>query len=194
MGTASSWLVAEADQLDRIAGILDLQRSDGAVESERLAGLGVITPSDKMFLFEASRGWRFDRPKPRAAIAAGTTVHFFVLEEHVMFSSAESWQDGRRVWRIEHSHDNGGIYHLTAEGELPACFAEIRRRRFEEQDREGGEDARVDFISEIPLDVAQEVTGYDGGIDMPEGKEFWLVRPPRRGLLERWFGSRDKRG
>ena len=52
------------------------------------------------------------------------------------------------------------MYHLEAQGQLPPNFESIRSECLAEQDAEGGEEAEVDFVFEIPTRLAREITGF----------------------------------
>ena len=82
-----------------------------------------------------------------------------MVEEHVMFSSAEEWSRGERVWGAIHVSD-AGLYHLGVEGALPEAYQAIHQRHFARQEQEGGKDAGVDHIIDIPLELAATITGY----------------------------------
>jgi hypothetical protein len=51
-----------------------------------------------------------------------------VVEEHVTYSSAAFWRDGRQKWAVRHRGGDFGIMDLVTEGSLPEDFAEIRAR------------------------------------------------------------------
>lgn len=94
-----------------------------------------------------------------------------MVEEHVMFSSAEEWSNGARVWRLSHMSD-AGILHLDVEGALPEAYHAIHQKQFDEQEKAGGKKADVDHIIDIPLDLAAAVTGYRHDKDGPTFKEM----------------------
>src|SRR5690606_27091627 len=75
------------------------------------------------------------------------------IEEHIMASSAELWISGNRKWWVSH-HGENGPNGLETEGELPQCFAAIQENMEDAQRAEGGDDADVDYIFEIPLKLA----------------------------------------
>lgn len=81
------------------------------------------------------------------------------IEEHVMASSAEVWLGGERKWWVSHEGEDGP-QGLETEGELPECFASIRENMEKAQRADGGNEADVDFIFEIPLKVAQALVGF----------------------------------
>lgn len=190
MGARMSWLVVDADQVERIAEIIGFERhvEDGRPPKSPCK-FGVTTPSGKVFLFEErGREWDFISPKIQSAISAETTVYFMMNDTTVMTSSAEQWCDGAKVWGVYHQSDEG-IYHLATEGDLPASFESIRAKRFAEQKELEDQESQVDVVIEVPLDLAAEFTGYDGGMDEPEGDDFVLVRQQRTRFFARMFGK-----
>lgn len=72
-----------------------------------------------------------------------------------MVSRAANWKDGELIWAVTHDAQEGDE-HLDVEGEPPAGFAAIRDRLAKQQEEEGG----VDFIFNVPVDIAKEITGY----------------------------------
>jgi hypothetical protein len=87
-------------------------------------------------------------------------------EEHVMVSVATGWKDSQRVWSVTHDAQRD-MEHLQAEGALPAAFASIRDRLCSEQQTAGGRKADVDFIFDVPVKLAQTLTGYRHDADIP---------------------------
>jgi hypothetical protein len=88
------------------------------------------------------------------------------IEEHVMFSSAEYWAAGTRVWRAEHVGEDGPI-HLKTSGALPGGFEAMAAEHKELQEADGGERAGVDHYFDIPLNAAKEVIGFKHDEDIP---------------------------
>lgn len=82
-----------------------------------------------------------------------------MVEEHVMFSSSEEWLNGVRVWGAIHVPD-AGLYHIGVEGSLPETYTAIHARQFNEQKKDGGQDAGVDHIIDIPLELAAAIIGF----------------------------------
>ena len=83
-----------------------------------------------------------------------------------MVSAAAGWKDGQRVWSVTHDAQRD-VEHLQAEGELPAAFAGIREQLCSEQQTAGGRKADVDFIFDVPVKLAQTLTGYRHDADIP---------------------------
>jgi hypothetical protein len=82
-----------------------------------------------------------------------------LIEEHVMASSAEYWSKGKRQWWLSHEGENGPKG-LEVDGNPPECFPAIRKAMGAQQLAEGGDDAMVDYIFEIPLTVAKSLVGF----------------------------------
>jgi hypothetical protein len=121
------------------------------------------------------------------------------VEEHCMDCAATLWRGGRRLWYLHHdgSHGSKG---LDAQGELPACFPVIRDEMEREQVAAGGDKAQVDMILEIPLRVAQKLTGFKHDQDSAHvvGNVFHVLTrttppaytaPPKRGFWRRLIGG-----
>ena len=96
----------------------------------------------------------FTNDEVRLLSRGGEVVACFV-EEHVMVSRAASWKDGERIWCVTHDAQEGDE-HLDVEGEPPVGFAAIRDRLTKQQQEDGG----ADYIFNIPVDLAKELTGY----------------------------------
>ena len=93
-----------------------------------------------------------------------------------MVSYASLWQDGRHIWQIRHDQSRGSE-HLDISGDLPADFTRIRdlavekRRAAEEPIRREGRnpnewgpnspfDLPVDYMFDVPFEVAATITGF----------------------------------
>lgn len=100
------------------------------------------------------------------SISANGRAVAVMLEEHVMYASAEEWEKGERKWGVVHCGDIH-VLHLDEEGTFPSSFAAIKEEYTAKQDAAGGVKAGVDHISDIPLELARAVVGYrhdkDGG-------------------------------
>lgn len=118
------------------------------------------------------------------AVSAGAELVTCMLSSTVMVSSAACWRDGRRIWSIEHPERGGGEYRLIAEGALPESYASILERLVARQVEADRLNDNVDYIFNVPVDVAGSVTRFDYMDDRPPGTEGdapWeiLERAPR---------------
>jgi hypothetical protein len=50
--------------------------------------------------------------------------------------------------------------HLEIKGVAPASLDGLRRKQVSQQDTEGGESADIDFIYDVPADLAKDQTGF----------------------------------
>ena len=105
-----------------------------------------------------------------------------------MASSSELWRGGKRQWWISHEGEDGPKG-LAAEGDLPDCFASIRREMEDTQRGAGGSAAGVDYIFDIPLKVAQALVGFKH--DEVTQEQFVVLSRsgPKKGLIRRLFGA-----
>jgi hypothetical protein len=76
------------------------------------------------------------------------------VEEHVMFSSASGWKDGREIWCVVHEAARDST-HLEVRGTPPPRFAAIRDELFAKQTLE-----TCDYIFDIPVSVFADLTGF----------------------------------
>ena len=88
----------------------------------------------------------------------GEVVHCFV-EDHVMFSVASGWKGGKLDWSVTHDSEKGR-FHLEVEGPVPSSLAQIRERLTAAQNAEGGEKSEVDYIYDVPAELALSLTGF----------------------------------
>lgn len=159
MGLSVSWLAVKSDDLDQLFDIAEVSptsETDEWLESG-FSGSGI---QDGWYFFQAKG---CDHPiissdSLSRISALGETIACSV-EEHVMVSVAEGWNDGTRSWSIAHNAQEG-MFDLTAEGVLPAHYESIKNDCISQQNTEGGDDADVDFIFDVPLQVAKQICGY----------------------------------
>lgn len=115
------------------------------------------------------------------------------VEEHVMFSQATGWHDGRRLWSVLHRGDDDSTKKtVSEEGALPSEYFAIRDRFFRQQEVEDSADAEVDFIFEIPVVLAQMAAGYKHDEASPafEARGFEILESTKKAsFLGRFFGK-----
>jgi hypothetical protein len=111
-------------------------------------------------------GHRLMRDPILQGLSGGCEVITGDVEEHVMVSIATGWKDGRRVWSVTHDGQRD-MEHLQTEGDLPAAFTSIRDRLRSEQQTAGGRKADVDYTFDVPVELAQTLTGYRHDADIP---------------------------
>ena len=159
MGYSISWLAVKGKTADSVLQEL------GLISSGRMADFGTAPftgrdlPSGWFLLVLKGCDHKFINPESLASLSKNCEVIASSIEEHVMFSSAEQWTGGARVWRVEHVGENGPIQ-LTTDGALPVDFRSIADAQKKLQSDDGGEKAGVDHYFEIPLNAAQIIIGF----------------------------------
>jgi hypothetical protein len=99
-------------------------------------------------------------PAKLAKWSAGARVVAVAIHEGSMNSLATEWRDGKQVWSVSHDGSEGGEQ-LDVEGQLPEVFAELQHEATAAQAEAGGEEGEgVNFVFDIPLDLAAEITGF----------------------------------
>jgi hypothetical protein len=89
----------------------------------------------------------------RELSALGLSVGLQFEDKVDMTSIACAARDGVELWRVSHNEKDEP---LTVTGEPPAEFKSIRARLTQAQ----ADDDEVDFLHDIPIEVAESVCGY----------------------------------
>lgn len=115
------------------------------------------------------------------------------VNETVMWSAAEYWSGGCRVWRLTHAGDGGDLLDLTETGALPEAYSRLKddARSRQRAEREG-----VDHIFDVPLDLAALDFGFrhDDWLEPGEVGGFVVIRKPcESGRAQNSPGSRIRR-
>lgn len=168
MGFSVSWLGLRGLGIKEAAALLQVEVGDQ------------IDAFDAPMNAYANENWaivildecRFPGPPDQflAAISKGRELVVVHIEEHVMFSHAELWRDGRSVWKVGHSGDQN-IGDLHATGDIPASFETLRQQALSKQ----GDEDDVDYVFDIPLDLAAELTSFRHDEWAPDQLFFELV-------------------
>jgi hypothetical protein len=159
MGYAITWCAVRESAADQIVKMLGLTPTG---ETEQF-------PESLISMGRFDTGWRvvwynryscpFLREEDLAKLSLGQDVLLVLVEEHVMASSSALWSEGKRKWSVSHEGEDGPRG-LSVVGDAPEALAAIRTEYEERQIAEGGDDADVDYIFEIPLKIAQSLVGF----------------------------------
>ncbi len=118
------------------------------------------------------------------------------VEEHVNVSSASSWREGRQIWSVVHDHQMAET--PDTEGDPPSQYKAILddlTRQQREAD-EKGED--VDYLFDLPVEIARSVTGYRHDEDIPgmSGEVYEVLEghapagePEKKSFFKKLFGG-----
>jgi hypothetical protein len=159
MGFSLSWIAIHGVPLETVLTRLNLARTGEYAEYARAAVSG--QPLNRDWYLMVARGCDHEivRPATLAGLSEEAEVVACSVEEHVMFASAERWQLGTRLWRVEHDAQQG-IRHLEAAGTLPGSYEAVCERYREQQDAEDAGDKEVDCYFEIPLNLAKALADF----------------------------------
>lgn len=189
MGCAISWLAVSGKSIAEIHESLGLSstgerraRSEGPINGALLStGWYLICIDD------------FDHALVSSTVlerlSKGCRVVMCQVEEHVMYSGATLYEDGRQTWRVEHSGDID-TRDLQCEGEVPAMFERLALAISVRQDLADAWRENVDHYFECPLELARQLTGYsyDDAPDTVGDLPFEILEmnePPSPSLWER---------
>lgn len=102
------------------------------------------------------------------------------IEDASRTTSAVGWKNGRKVWSALHDGQQGKE-HLLLRGEFPSLFGPILEGFRAKQKANPG----ADFIFEIPLELARELSGYrhDRPVVSKEAQPFEILKwvPEKKG-------------
>lgn len=170
MGFSHSWIAVQGLSRERALEALGMEVSD--TQTDYLDGTALIDWKDGWLLViddnsrEAFEGYLSDLAPLGRAVACR-------IHEGVMYSEARGYEAGKEIWGIVHDPDtDGSLYSLQVSGQLPPQFDAIVREARVEQDGEGGEDADVDVIFDVPANLAASICGFMLGESDPEETQY----------------------
>jgi hypothetical protein len=191
MGCSLSIVIIRGKETESVLKQANLERTGvrGYVSKSHIVG-GVL--SSQWYLIIANRfHHRLVRDATIAPLSVGCDVITLEIEEHVMVSFAAGWRDGGRLWTVRHDGQNG-TSDLGSEGVLPVEFGGIRDTLLIKHQQRSGDDAEVDYVFEIPIELVSAITGYryDGDSDPVLEVLSRSGRIQRFACLCRWFGKK----
>ena len=190
MGFSISWCAIQGQRGDVLAAARfhDTGEPDECFESvfsgAEFPGGWVVIVS-RSFDYFASVERLGELSKGRRLVAA-------LVEEHVMFSKASEWRDGVELWSAEHEGEGGDFTDLKVSGSPPPMLADVQADLMRQQ--QGQDD--VDFGFDIPLTVAQQITGFkhDATQDVARFTRLELLRAEPVGPEDLGGRAASKRG
>lgn len=206
MGVCLHWIAMKKAKLPTVCSVLGLRPTGAREEFPESKFVGLELPSGYVLIvYMASGGERLRgkgtiEDRHLAELSRSHEVISSFVEEHVMFSETSCWKSGGILWSVTHESEKG-LRHLGTSGPVPAELEPIRQGAEEKQEAEG-ENAEVDFIFDIPVDLAQKITGYRYDQDVPgmSGKVFEVLeqngsasRPGLVGALKNLFGKTNRK-
>jgi hypothetical protein len=157
MGFRIAWLATHnlerAELLGRL-GLVDTGKTDSCNESAYSltalpGGWSLIWSNDELFF----------TPAHLARLSEDAAILAVRVNETCMHSTAEWHEAGRLVWRVHHEGDEE-INHLEVTGVPPPQLATIDKNNRVLQAEEDASANEVDFMFEIPLELARQLCGF----------------------------------
>jgi hypothetical protein len=195
MGFSHSWVAVQGLAPERALAALELEI---AAESgnDFLNGTSLIAWSNGWLLVVSDDSQdAFEGNLARLAVLGPAVA--CSINEHVMYSEARGYEAGQQLWRVIHDPDGDeSLYSLQISGTPPKHLEGIVRDIRAEQESEGGEDAGVDFMFDIPPKLAESICGFMLGESDPDDNHCselqpiggWPVPVRKPGLFARLFG------
>ncbi|MFN7141601.1 MAG: hypothetical protein ACK4UN_19945 [Limisphaerales bacterium] len=174
MGASLSWFAVRGKSPEAVLQEFGLRNVGKEYHDTPFSG-GVL-PSGWFLIIRGRHEFTNDEVR---RLSRGCEVVACFVEEHVMVSRAAAWKGGEQIWAVTHDAQESDD-HLDVEGEPPPGFISIRDRLTMQQ----GENDGVDFIFNIPVGLAKQITGYSHE-DLPEVDFDNFVKPT---FLQRVLG------
>lgn len=173
MGFCISWIAVKDVAPEKIFETLGLKKTSNNSGSpdvdysyiDMKNGWHVIV-ANHLDVITEREAWVLELSKHAQTIAA-------FAEEHVMYTAAGCWENGKRVWFIEHNSERG-LEDLKTEGTLPACFERVYKELLNQLKTDP---APCDYLFDVPVEVSREITGYrhDQWLLSPEDEVYWVL-------------------
>jgi hypothetical protein len=177
MGFKISWLAFEALDKATLLDALGFHDTGVLDEANEAPFSAAQLPNGWSIIWSNDFGWietqsvKLPFPSQRAIACQ--------LHEGLMFSAVHGAKDGVEMWSLSHDAQ-ADLHDLSIFGDLPTTFVEIRDRLFAEQKAEDETRAEVDFIFDIPIELAQSVTGFRHDLWEIDGhRPKWSVIEPK---------------
>jgi hypothetical protein len=170
MSEVYSWLAIKAASADEACDKLGLTRSGDECDYLESVFSGAALPTAWYVVVTGREAFDFFMDFSLEQLSESHDLMVMEVEEHVMQFSLEYWRDGAVLWSVLHDAQQG-VYHLEGEGELPGDFDALKAEYVKQQDEAGGENASVDCLCEVPLELALSVTGFRYNLRYEDSQE-----------------------
>lgn len=190
MGQSLSWLAFKGPALEAGLERLGLAPTASVGEWMRKSLTGHALPGGWHLVLAPRCDHAIVSPASLERLSLQAEVIACSVEEHVMFSSAEFWKNGEKLWRVVHDAQQGRR-HLDAGGALPDGYADALSRAAEEQAAEDAGADEVDFYFEVPLEIARQIAGFKHDEEHPalnyEQFDIYATAPGAAGATRKWW-------
>ncbi len=175
MGYSLSWLAVKGKSPQAVRVELGF-RATGEHEKMPDSDLSAAELPNGWYLIVSNHTEQVAPDDALQRLSSGCEAVTGFVEEHVMVSSASGWKDGQRCWSVIHDSQKRRDS-LETQGQLPPMFESIlekfRLKQKEADIRKRG----VDFIFEVPVELAGTLVGYRHDRDVPgmSGEPFEVL-------------------
>lgn len=159
MGFSLAWIAVRGTSKDDILARLSLADTGEPDEANESPVSGAALPGGGYLVVFQDMAHPATQAASMARLSEGCEALGCQVEEHVMASAAVQYKDGAKLWDVVHLSQEG-VYHLAVDGKPPALLDTIHAEMKATQDEEGGADAGVDCLFEVPLMLATALCGY----------------------------------
>jgi hypothetical protein len=175
MGYSCSWLAIRGKSPQAVLAEVRF-RPSGEREEIPESDLSAAELPNGWYLIVSNHCERVIPDEVLQRLCAGCEAVTCFIEEHVMVSKATGWNDGRRCWSVTHDAQKRRD-HLAILGEPPPIFSAILSRLQSRQRDSDANGQRVDYIFDLPVELAQTVAGYRHDQDIPgsRGRPFEVL-------------------
>lgn len=176
MGLSSSWIGFQnvsRDQLLEQLGFVETGEEGDFVEVAKPYAYAEL-PGGWLILYADDYHWA-DPERVVELSEQGLVVGCQFDDKSMMGCVVSAAQNYEPLWQVAHRPDiePHTVYHLDVQGDPPPALAEIRDRHVRAQDEEQRQAGSIDFIFDVPLDLAKQICGfkYDESEDLFKGLE-----------------------
>ncbi|MFN3789308.1 hypothetical protein [Massilia sp.] len=159
MGYSIAWILVRGKTKEDILARLSLADTGAPDAANDSPVSGAALPGGGYLVFFNDMAHPATQAASMARLSAGCEALGCQVEEHVMASAAFQYKDGAKLWDVVHLSEQG-LYHLAVDGTPPALLGAIHAEMRATQDEQGGADAQVDCLFEVPLMLATALCGY----------------------------------
>ena len=185
MGFAASWICARGLTLASALEALDLVETGQAAEPWRTPFSCAELPGGWLAITSTNPDWMLPQ-KVQTLSTGGPAVGCF-MSDYVMNSGACAYEQGKQVWWVLHEPEEG-ITNLTHGGKPPARFETLLAKALKDHEAYTPDPHEVDFVFDVPIDLAVSICGFRPDDDPPEGVAFKELRP-KKGRGSGLFGK-----
>lgn len=116
---------------------------------------------------------RLVQPALLEAISKNATIVACLIDEASMICASECWKDGRRLWHVLHDPQTGDVNHLEITGtDIPEEVTAYRHNAIVERKS----DSEIDFMFDVPMLLARDLTGFKHDEAMPDEAKFFEIK------------------